>query len=397
MHNGATHNDGGVGGMSLENYHPKPMSRDAGTGRPSEGLVGVQPPAECNRFPGHNSRGGDSQLSAPRTYMASDPSNYIHAPVLCKNRALLGAGFRPAGIHNFTPGTEAKQNMRRIERVKRWEERKNRRRLMPSRAFQDPAAIADRSTKVIYDKFSQEERRDAARRIITQRDGKDPHRRKNSWRYRDRLRARYTNYPMQWDNPNPKRPLARPVELTYRPIAPIKSTYHFTPQYEDPAIKVSPRVQQTEYKDYDSRVQAARAAIQLTSAIKSNDLRQPASLDNGTAGNIDNAASAQKQLHQASNSVWKPDSLRRKLPALGPRELIGKVPLVVPGQLQDNCPIPKPQIEVAKSVPSGPIRNQLLCRPAPPRFERKVTPFGSSMAHGRFDRVGLWGRGTVIR
>ena len=50
--------------------------------------------------------------------MASDPSNYIHAPVLCKNRALLGAGFSPSGINIFTSGTEAKQNMRRIERVK---------------------------------------------------------------------------------------------------------------------------------------------------------------------------------------------------------------------------------------------------------------------------------------
>ena len=128
---------------------------------------------------------------------------------------------------------------------------------MPSRAFQDPAAIADRSTKVIYDKFSQEERRDAARRIITQRDGKDPHRKTIPGGIETDSAPATRIIPC---NGTIQIRSDRWHDLWSRHAVPFKSKYHFTPQYEDPAIKVSPRVQQTEYKDYDSRVQAARAA-----------------------------------------------------------------------------------------------------------------------------------------
>ena len=337
------------------------------------------------------------------------PHPYFAGPSGRKGRMLLGAGFEPPS--EYTPRYREKMAQQKLIRSK--QQQHQRTAIVSSTPTQNNRAI-DRTTVQRY-AFSPREREQAIIAMLAKSEGDGGRSRgynaprtqspiQGSWNYKDKVadkRAgrRYRQYPADWDQPNPRRPMARTEEQMRRPKwESIQNTSLYAPRRQVD-IGVIPSVKQTIFvgpNQYQARMEAARNHVgSLTTASGSGNIGNNS--NNSNIGNNSNSSyigggqrmagwrqkSVTQKLATRNNSLPPPN---QRVPSLGPLAVTGRVNLV------EKYEPSFPQFSRTSGphlIPQGPVRG-VMQRQAPASYNPVGPRFGQSLRHGRKDRVALW-------
>ena len=343
-----------------------------------------------------------SNHSSARSFLATSihdqqtaPHSFLPGPNGRKGRMLLGAGFEPPS-QQYTAKTMNESNQRVSQRNSRYEDRMNQRMTKPIIVSANNIRshrIVDRTSAQRY-AFSPRERESVVAALVERgegdsgrRGGYNAPRTQNkdfgSWSYRDRTLARYRQYGPNWDQPDPRRPMARTEEQMRRKQWPALEDTTLC-QHRRQVVNVQPPVRQSFFtgdNQYQHRMMAARkhlGGVGVDKVLSSSPRVSPR----------ESPRESHRSLRESPRLIRVGPNSNFRHAALGPLATCGKFELMNAGATYASSPVfsrksgPIP-------IPQGPILG-MMQKPPAPDFQQASDPWGSSLKHGRKDRVATW-------